>query len=69
MSREEVALWIIVAQGFFVMYFEAAVWWMKHQDWVDGRKWREIRRKAILKKMQAETAAAEATKLKEEPHV
>jgi hypothetical protein len=81
MSREEIALWIIVAQGFFVMYFEAGVWWMKYCDWRDKKKWREDKRKALLKKLESEAAAKEADKIssfpqpdspafvpKEEPH-
>ena len=54
MSREEIALWVIVLQGFFVMYFEYHVWWMKYTDRKDKRKWREAKRAAVVKKLAAE---------------
>ena len=53
MTREEIALWIIVLQGFFVLYFEAAVWWIKHSDRKDKKKWRDAKRAAVVKKLES----------------
>jgi hypothetical protein len=52
MSREEWALWVIVAQGFVIMFFEWGVWWIKYSDRKDRRKWREAKRAAIVKKLE-----------------
>ena len=56
MSREEIALWVIVAQGFAIMYFEAAVWYMKYRDWMDKKIWREKKRVAVLKKLEIDSS-------------
>jgi hypothetical protein len=52
LSREEIALWVIVVQGFAIMFFEWGVWWMKYQDMKDRRKWREAKRAAVVKKLE-----------------
>ncbi len=62
MSREEIALWLIVAQGFFVMFFEYHVWWMKYTDHRDKKKWREGKRRLVLRKMEAEVQKIEEGK-------
>jgi len=49
---EKIALWIIVAQGFFVMYFEWGVWFIKYTEAKQRTKWREDKRKAVLKKLE-----------------
>ena len=58
MSREEIALWIIVVQGFFVMYFEWGVWFIKFTEHKQRTKWREDKRKAVLKKLEGVTPEA-----------
>ena len=59
-SQEDIALWVIVAQGFFVMYFECAVWWIKHSDRRDRKAWRDAKRVAVVKKLEAATKLPEA---------
>jgi len=59
MPREEIALWIIVLQGFAIMYFEWGVWWMKYLDWKDKKKWREDKRKAVIKKLESQSKSEE----------
>ncbi len=48
--REEIALWIIVIQGFFVMYFEYDVWRMNRHRFEERASWREAKRKQAVKK-------------------
>jgi hypothetical protein len=51
MSREEFALWVIVLQGFAVMYFEYDIWRMKRDGHEQRKKWREDKRRLALKKL------------------
>lgn len=50
MTQENILLWIIVVQGFFVMYFEFDVWRMNRHRFVERANWREAKRKQSAKK-------------------
>lgn len=54
--REEIALWIIVVQGFFVMYFEYDLWRMNRHRFEERAQWREQKRKQALKKAENGTS-------------
>ena len=47
---EDVALWLIVAQGFFIMYFEYDVWRMNKHRFVQRELWRIQKQVAAIKK-------------------
>jgi hypothetical protein len=49
---ETIALWILVWQGFFILYFEWGVWDIKYTEHKRREKWREDKRKAVLKKIE-----------------
>jgi hypothetical protein len=50
---EDIALWVIVIQGFFVMYFEWDVWRMNRHRFQERASWREQKRKQVTKKIEA----------------
>lgn len=52
-TQDDVALWIIVIQGFFVMYFEYDVWRMNRHRFQERAGWREQKRKQAVKKSEA----------------
>jgi hypothetical protein len=52
-SQEDVALWIIVIQGFFVMFYEYDVWRMNRHRFEERAGWREQKRKQTVKKTEA----------------
>jgi hypothetical protein len=52
---DAIALWVIVAQGFFVMFFEYDVWRMNKHRFDERAVWREQKRKQITKKVEAST--------------
>jgi hypothetical protein len=52
---ETVALWILVWQGFFILYFEYGVWDIKYTEAKRRTKWREDKRAAVLKKLEGTT--------------
>jgi hypothetical protein len=47
---EDIALWIIVIQGFFVMFYEFDVWRMNKHRFEERAQWREAKRKQQAKK-------------------
>ena len=47
---DAIALWIIVAQGFFIMYFEYDVWRMNKHRFVQRELWRIQKQVAAIKK-------------------
>lgn len=49
---ETIALWIIVIQGFFVMFYEYEVWKMNKERFQERAKWREEKRKQAIKKVE-----------------
>lgn len=49
-NQEDIALWVIVIQGFFVMYFEYDVWRMNRHRFAERANWREQKRKQAVKK-------------------
>jgi len=55
MSAENIALWLIVVQGFFIMYFEYDVWRMNKHRFEERATWREQKRKQTTKKQEAST--------------
>jgi hypothetical protein len=52
MSREEFALWLIVVQGFFVMWWEYATWKMNWDRYKERKQWRLAKQNAKLKKVE-----------------
>jgi hypothetical protein len=52
---DAIALWVIVAQGFFVMFFEYDVWRMNKHRFDERAEWRQAKRKQITKKVEAST--------------
>ena len=50
---ENVALWVIVLQGFFVMFYEYDVWRMNKHRFEERAAWREQKRKSTIKKNEA----------------
>lgn len=50
---ETILLWVIVIQGFFVMYFEWAVWKMNKDRFEERKAWRLAKQKSQLKKVEA----------------
>ena len=53
-NQEDIALWIIVIQGFFVMYFEYDVWRMNRHRFEERSIWREQKRKQAVKKTETQ---------------
>jgi hypothetical protein len=49
---EDFLLWIIVLQGFAVMYFEYDVWRMNRHRFQERAVWREAKRKQAVKKIE-----------------
>ena len=47
---EQIALWILVAQGFFIVYYEFDVWRMNKHRFYERAGWREAKRKQQVKK-------------------
>ena len=47
---ENIALYLIVIQGFFVMYYEYDVWRMNKHRFEERAAWREAKRKQQAKK-------------------
>jgi hypothetical protein len=47
---EHIELWIIILQGFAVMYFEFDVWRMNRHRFEERAAWREQKRKQATKK-------------------
>jgi len=47
---EDIALWVIVIQGFFVMYFEYDVWRIHRHRFEERAAWREQKRKQAVSK-------------------
>ena len=58
---DAIALWIIVAQGFFVMFFEYDVWRMNKHRFDERAVWREQKRKQTVKKTEASITTAVST--------
>ena len=52
---DALALWVIVIQGFFVMYFEYDVWRMNKHRFDERAEWRQAKRKQATKKVEAST--------------
>ena len=52
---DAIALWIIVAQGFFIMFYEYDVWRMNKERYKERATWREQKRKQTIKKVEATT--------------
>ena len=52
---ETIALWIIVAQGFFIMFYEYDVWRMNKHRFEERAMWREQKRKQTTKKAESST--------------
>lgn len=50
MTHEDFLLWLIVVQGFFVMYFEYDVWRMSRHRFKERADWRDQKRKQTVKK-------------------
>jgi hypothetical protein len=48
---DSIALWIIVLQGFFVVWFEYDVWRMNKDRFKERASWREQKRKQAAKKL------------------
>jgi hypothetical protein len=55
---ENVALWVIVLQGFFVMFYEYDVWRMNKHRFEERALWREQKRKSAVKKQEAKSEPA-----------
>ena len=55
---DALALWIIVIQGFFVMYFEYDVWRMNKHRFDERAEWRQAKRKQSIKKAEVSTTTA-----------
>ena len=51
MTSENVALWIIVLQGFAVCYFEYAVWKLQYDRAKERKVWRDAKKKMALNKL------------------
>jgi len=49
---DAIALWIIVVQGFFVMFYEYDVWRMNKHRFEERAEWRQQKRKQATKKME-----------------
>ena len=47
---DAIALWIIVVQGFFIMFYEYDVWRMNKERFKERAVWREQKRKQTVKK-------------------
>ena len=47
---DAIALWVIVIQGFFVIFYEYEVWKIHKDRSAERAKWREDKRKQALKK-------------------
>jgi hypothetical protein len=47
---DSIALWVIVAQGFGVIFFEYDVWRMNKHRFEERAAWREAKRKQQAKK-------------------
>ncbi len=47
---ESIALWVIVVQGFFIMFYEYDVWKMNKHRFEERAQCREQKRKQQLKK-------------------
>jgi hypothetical protein len=54
---EDIALWVIVIQGFFVMYFEYDVWRIKRARENERALWREQKRKQAVAKVSKSSAS------------
>lgn len=60
---DAIALWIIVAQGFFIMFYEYDVWRMNKHRFEERAEWREQKRKQTAKKTAATTTTPTSTAL------
>ena len=58
---DALALWVIVIQGFFVMYFEYDVWRMNKHRFDERAEWRQAKRKQAVKKAEASTTTLVST--------
>lgn len=61
-TGEDIALWIIVVQGFFVMFYEYDVWRMNRDRFEERKQWRDAKRKQQTKKSESEAADAGRTR-------
>lgn len=52
---DAIALWIIVIQGFFIMYYEFDVWRMNRHRFEERAEWRQAKRKQQSKKVGSTT--------------
>ena len=66
MTQENVLLWIIVVQGFFVMYFEYDVWRMNRHRFQERAVWREQKRKQAVKKSEKEVTDGQSKEIRVE---
>ena len=55
---ETIALWLIVGQGFFIMFYEYDVWRMNKHRFEERASWREAKRKQQVKKSEASSGPA-----------
>ena len=58
---ETIALWIIVLQGFFIMFYEFDVWRMNKHRFEERATWREQKRKQTTKKAESSTTTPTST--------
>ena len=48
--QEIILLYIIAIQGFFIMFFEADVWWMNRERFRERATWRKQKQKQAERK-------------------
>jgi len=44
-NQEDMALWVIVIQGFFIMFYEFDVWRMNKERYEERKQWRLAKQK------------------------
>jgi len=65
MTSENIALWLIVIQGFIVCYFEYAVWKLQYDRFKERAKWRADKQKAALNKIKGVSDGTSGENLKQ----